>query len=79
MKQVYLTTEDNPYNPAVDYENWLAFDIEHGYNTCGYLARIACTSDALTDEENVDELNRAIDEIIRYNPFRPYKKIVVDE
>ena len=70
-----LTTFDNPYDPFDDFTSWLLFDNEKGYNTCNYLARIAKTSDELSDQENNKEIERAIDEIIYYDPFNMYKKV----
>lgn len=75
MAQVALTTTDNPYNPLTQFEQWYAFDEQSGYHTCSYLARIAATSDELTDEENHAELERAIDEIVSFNLTGNYKKI----
>ena len=71
-----LTTFDNPFDPFDDYASWLTFDAEKGYGTCSYLARIARTSDELSDEENDTEVERAIDEIIKLDPFNRYKKVV---
>ena len=74
-----LTTIDNPFNPLDEFEKWFNFDtVVKGYNSCAYLARIAKTSDQLTDAENEDEIERAIDEIVRFNP-RMYKKIVKEQ
>ena len=70
-----LTTFDNPYDPFEDFTSWLLFDNEKGYDTCNYLARIAKTSDELSDQENNKEIERAIDEIIYYDPFNMYKKV----
>lgn len=75
IKEFALTTFDNPFNPFDDYRSWLAFDIEKGYNSDQYLARIAKTSDSLSDFENAEEIERAIDEIIRLDPFNIYKKV----
>jgi hypothetical protein len=50
------------------------FDIEKGYNSCSYLARIANISEEMSDEETNAEINRAIDEILRLNPLPIYKK-----
>lgn len=72
---VMLTTVDNPYDPFTRFNDWLMFDIEKGYNSCAYLARIANTSSQFTDEENEEETERAIDEIIKYDPFNLYRKI----
>ena len=73
--EVMLTTKDNPYNPFEDFEHWFIFDVVHGYNTCGLLARIARTSNAFTDNENNEEIERAIDEIIKYDFMNIYKKV----
>ena len=58
--QCMLTTKDNPYDPFNQFDSWFIYDVTNGYNTCGYLARIAHTSDALTEPENNAEIERAI-------------------
>ena len=70
-----LTTFDNPYNPFDQFTSWFLFDIEKGYNSCAYLGRIAKTSDNFTEEENNREIERAIDEIIKYDFMNIYKKV----
>ena len=75
MAKCALTTIDNPYDPINDFDNWFQFDNDKGYGTCSYLARIALTSDAFTEEENDAEIERAIDEIIKYDVENIYKKI----
>ena len=70
-----LTTIDNPYNPFEQFDSWFLFDVEKGYNTCGYLARIARTSEQLSEEENNREINRAIDEIMQYDFMNLYKRV----
>ena len=60
-----ITTVDNPYDPIDNFNEWFLFDIEKGYNTCGYLARIAKTSEQLSDSENDEEIEKAINEIIK--------------
>lgn len=74
-KRVTITTIDNPFNPFEQFKEWFQFDTEKGYNTCSYLARIAHTSDSLSDKEYNDEIERAIDEIIKYDPLNIYKKV----
>lgn len=70
-----LTTFDNPYNPFDEFTSWFMFDEEKGYHSCAYLGRIAKTSEQLSDEENAQEIERAIDEIIKYDFQNIYKKV----
>lgn len=70
-----LTTFDNPYDPFEQFTSWFLFDVEKGYNSCAYLGRIARTSDQLSEEENNLEVERAIDEIIKYDFRNIYKKV----
>lgn len=70
-----LTTIDNPFDPFNDFNSWFLFDVEKGYNSCAYLARIARTSDQLSDKENDEEIERAIDEIIQYDFMNIYVKV----
>ena len=44
VTEYMLTTIDNPYSPFTQFDEWLEFDTLKGYNTCGYLARVAKTS-----------------------------------
>ncbi len=70
-----ITTFDNPYDPFTQFRKWFLFDTSKGYNTSAYLARIARTSDELNDEENNQEIERAIDEIIKFDFRNIYKKV----
>lgn len=75
MSKCALTTFDNPYNPFEQFDSWFRFDSDMGYNSCSYLDRIARTSDQLSEEENDREIERAIDEIIKYDFMNIYKKV----
>nr|DAI86251.1 MAG TPA: hypothetical protein [Caudoviricetes sp.] len=70
-----LTTFDNPFDPFEQFTDWFMFDVEKGYNTCSYLARIAKLTDDMSDQEVNDEIERAIDEIIKYDFMNIYKKV----
>ena len=72
---VMLSTIDNPYDPFDNFSSWYMFDVESGYNSCAYLARIAKTSEQFTDTENEEEIERAIDEIIQYDFRNIYIKV----
>ena len=75
MSECRLTTFDNPYDPFKQFNSWFLFDVEKGYDSCGYLARIARTIDQMSDTENEEEIERAIDEIIQYDFMNIYKKV----
>lgn len=68
MKYYGLTTKDNPYDVFENFYEWANFDHQMGYNTSELLARIARTSDELSEEENQREIERAIDIIISMHP-----------
>lgn len=72
---VRLTTFNNPFNPFHEYADWHSYDcLNLGLGSAEYLSRIAHTSEQLSDYENEEEIERAIDEIIRLDPFFIYRK-----
>lgn len=70
-----LTTIDNPFDPFEQFTSWFLFDVEKGYYSCSRLARIANLSDELSEKEVDEEIERAIDEIIKYDFRNIYKKV----
>lgn len=70
-----LTTFDNPYDPFEDFTHWFMYDTQNGYDSCSRLARIAKMSDDFSQKEYFEEIERAIDEIIFYDPLNIYKKV----
>lgn len=78
MAKCALTTFDNPFDPFDQFDQWYRWDADKGYNCSSYLDRIARTSNQLSDEENDNEIERAIDEIIKYDFMNIYKKVKKD-
>lgn len=70
-----LTTTDNPFDPFDQFDEWFSFDVQHGYNTCSYLARIAKTSPEMSNEEYLEAIENAIDEILEFNILGIYKRV----
>lgn len=70
-----LTTVDNPFDPYEEFTSWWQFDVEKGYNSCGYLARTAKLNDEMTQIELDKEVERAIDEILQYDFMGIYMKV----
>lgn len=77
-RQFMLTTIDNPFNPFEDYKSWLSFDKEKGYDSAERVMRIADIQEGMTDVEENKEIERAIDEIIKYDILNIYQKVGLD-
>ena len=73
--RVALTTVDNPFDPFEQFNDWFEFDIEKGYYTCSRLARLTNLSDDMSEAKSNKEIERAIDELIKYDVFDVYKKV----
>ena len=75
MNDVMLTTIDNPFDPFAQWDEWKRFDEDMQYYTCEYLARIAKTSDDLSDADNESAIEDAINEIVSLNILGVYRKV----
>lgn len=71
-----LTTIDNPFDPFTQFDAWFQFDEEKGYHTCQFLAQIARTSSDMSEKDYENEVERAIDEIVKFNVRGIDKKVV---
>lgn len=70
-----LTTLDNPFNPFTEFDKWLEFDTEKGYNTLNYIARFAHISDELSEADEIEENNSAINKVLELNIYGNFVKI----
>lgn len=70
-----LTTVDNPFDPFTQFTEWFAYDTAMGYHTAAFLARIAHTSDELSDADQRLAIQSAIEEIVRENVSGKHKKV----
>lgn len=76
-----LTTYDNPYDPFEQFVPWFMFDIQKGYNSCGFLARtldalgLSTNDDELSDEEIEENIETAINEILNTDFMGIYVKV----
>lgn len=69
-----LTTKDNPYSPFDQFELWLQYDIEMGYNCCERLGKIIQLEEGMSDKEKEEAMDHAIDTIIRYDDSDIYRR-----
>ena len=51
-KSLFITTTDNPFDPSTQWEDWYYYDLSQGYCSCERLAKLAKTSDELSDKVN---------------------------
>ena len=75
LKEIAITTIDNPFDPFDDFTSWFLFDIEKGYYTCNKIARLSKMTEDMTDKEEMEEIERVIDRLIELDPLDIYKKI----
>ena len=75
MKQSYITTIDNPFDPCDEFDSWFQFDIEKGYNSCGRFMRLAKLTDEMSESERLIEIERAIDRVIELDLSHTYTKV----
>lgn len=75
MDLYMLTTTDNPFSPVTDYDEWLTWDMAHGYWTNSLLARVAVSSPDLSDADQEQAIQDAINEIVTENVSGVHTKV----
>jgi hypothetical protein len=70
-----LTTTDNPFSPVTQYDEWMAWDMAHGYYSNSLLARVVRTSPELSDADQEQAIQDAIDEIVTENVSGVHTKV----
>ena len=78
MRCVTLTTDDNPYDPFVQFDDWFAFDRQKGYNSCEFLGALAYSSPELSAIDQQLSIEQAIDSIVELNLPPKYRNVVRD-
>lgn len=77
MAEHVLTTVDNPFNPVTQFTEWDAWDRQAGYCTLALLGRVVITSDDLSDADQAQAIEAAMEEIVRENASGMHR--MVDE
>jgi hypothetical protein len=75
MVEHMLTTVDNPFNPFTHYDEWYAKDLELGHNSNSFLARVVKTSSEMSDADQAQAIEDAIDEIVFENVSGVFRKV----
>lgn len=75
MAKHMLSTVDNPYNPFTHWDEWWAYDIATGHHTSGLLARIARSSEEISESDQEYANESAIDEILNEDARGIYLRV----
>jgi hypothetical protein len=75
MAEFMLTTVDNPFDPFAEFDEWLEYDQLMGYNTPSLLDRIAKVSNDLSEADQAQAVQDAIDEIVAENVSGMWRKV----
>ena len=78
MADTALTTIDNPYSPFSQFDEWYNYDLEKGYDCCGYIDRMNDKSNEtklLTESEEDKVIESVIDDIVNTDPTGLYVKV----
>jgi hypothetical protein len=78
MRQVAITTVDNPYDPFDQFKEWYTWDMNANYHTPSLLARLVDSSYELSEADQLVALENAIDEMLQENVTGMYRKLVKD-
>ena len=76
---VYITTFDNPYDPADEFDEWYRFDQVHSYGTLELLARLTNFGDEASESSQDEDIEAAIDTILELDSSGFYKKLVRED
>lgn len=72
-----LSTSDNPFNPSTEWDRWYAWDEMMGYHSSSLLARVSLSSPELSLSLMQEDIEDAIDEIVRENVSGVHIKVPV--
>lgn len=76
MNEVTLvTTYDNPWDPFEEWDQWFNWDLTHGHNTCGRVASLCILGDALGEEWEAWDLERAKNDLVALFGGGLYRKV----
>ena len=64
-KDIWISYDENPFNPFIQFDDWYKWDMAFGYKLCDLIAKEAPTSEEnLTEYENNELINEAINLVL---------------
>ena len=76
MREVAISTYDNPYDPFENFLEWYRYDCDKGYGSCQILDRLTEVYEGMTEKEYQEEMERGIDKLVKADPLNIYIKVV---
>lgn len=74
-QDLMLTTFDNPFNPKIEYPQWQTWDVDNGYHTEQYIARLIAMEEDFDMDDDVTLsvlTDKVIQEIIEQDTSNVY-------
>jgi len=78
VAEYMLTTVDNPFDPFTQFSEWNTFDMQMGYHTLSFLARVTRTSTSLSELDQAQAIQLAIQEIVDENVSGMHRRVTRD-
>lgn len=76
MREYAVTTEDNPFNPFTQFDDWFNFDCDKSYYTCNKIARLSQNQrEDLDPIQQIIANNQVVDKLIACDFLGIYKRI----
>lgn len=80
VKDVWITTVDNPFDPFTQWDRWFNFDEQNNYKTCERVARLAhCSDENLSPMENREMVDQALVTLCEFYGDKVYRLVVEGE
>ena len=78
VKEIKITTFDNPFSPFTQFDEWYQYDMRQGYDTLGTLARMTMSSHQLSEADQKRIIETAMIDLVKLLP-KIYKLVLADD
>ena len=80
VKEVWITTVDNPFDPFTQWDRWFNYDEQQNYHTCARVESLAhCNDENLSPTENRELVNQALVRLVELYGENVYRIVVEGE
>lgn len=78
IKEIKITTFDNPFSPFTQFDEWYQYDIRNGYDTLGTLSRMTMSSNQLSEEDQKRIIESAMINLVKLLP-KTYRLVLEED